>query len=849
MKHHNWEMLLAAALLLGVQARIELVMSNVPDDCKDMCKPIGDLTEKCNTELPDGTDADEKLLEAQCVCTNDSFDVRTIAGLCAGCLSQAAGTTDEKTKLSVANQDIKDVLAACSFSASPYTPPSASLAETVTVEATAPTNMDQLTTTLTRATELPTGDDRARATSAASAVEAIVSREATHASKLVAVARQPGGVNAANQVHATEARPQWKPHHGAGGTLIDDELTLAAGVDLEPPTAEFRVVNQEEGDDSLPPLTVNVEDAALVAHPADGSRRAVGVVSPDAVEVVVDRDGRQVRELPVGFAQHQHLAWTTLCRPRHPPEAFTETKRSRRHPSQGELVQRNLVIPPVVVGRHPLDAGHAGRDGSHDESDSRDGGRAGLSLDPEADYEPAGVGVHQLDVVCSEAGEEGSLVGELDLDADHSTREGVEADLILGVGCEKLIPLVVWNVLDRASRIVQVGVERLRAAVHDQACNPVVERDGDPLIERHHALAPDVILSEAMIQRLHPSVLHDVYARERAADGPAEVDVRLRVVQVLEVFAEEGGQVDGRLERRREAQGQRLLHFKVADIPSQLPHPVVLAVVCELVSGVEEGSLLLPDASPVGEAEHLVDSGQLRCLAEVAVDLGPVGVREGFVGEVEEPRHVLADPGLPEVVVEVEAGGGARCRAPFGDVVGFEVSADVGHDAMVESAEDVVAGSDLVWPGEGESREVLIVRLELRNLDGRHGEVLGSRHEGVDHAQQPDSHVRDAQTLPRPGGVVVDREMVDGIEEDLDVDFEFDAGFVEVMPEESHAVVVEGNYKGMALSSVVSVLKLTRLFRLFEREVLKVCCSLLDGWRSSVVFISYLALVPRAADG
>ncbi|PFH56982.1 hypothetical protein XA68_15672 [Ophiocordyceps unilateralis] len=108
MKHRRRKLVLAAAtLLLGAQARIELDMDQVPDECSAMCKPIGTLTQSCDTKLPDGTDADEKLLEAQCVCTNKSFDVQAVTGLCAGCLRQEvtkATKTDEKKKLQISNQ-------------------------------------------------------------------------------------------------------------------------------------------------------------------------------------------------------------------------------------------------------------------------------------------------------------------------------------------------------------------------------------------------------------------------------------------------------------------------------------------------------------------------------------------------------------------------------------------------------------------------------------------------------------------------------------------------------------------------------------------------------------------------
>ncbi|KAF4592587.1 CAP22 protein [Ophiocordyceps camponoti-floridani] len=149
---------LAATALIGVEARIELDMDDVPDVCSAMCRPIGNLTSACDTKLPDATDADEKLLEAQCVCTNKSFNVSRVAGLCAGCLTQdlAKATGKEKTKLRAPVRDINEILSACNFAGESYASTATSVAETVTVEATAATDIGQLTTTLSRATLLPT---------------------------------------------------------------------------------------------------------------------------------------------------------------------------------------------------------------------------------------------------------------------------------------------------------------------------------------------------------------------------------------------------------------------------------------------------------------------------------------------------------------------------------------------------------------------------------------------------------------------------------------------------------------------------------------------------------------------
>ncbi|PHH80367.1 hypothetical protein CDD80_1812 [Ophiocordyceps camponoti-rufipedis] len=119
LRHRKLAFALTATLLVGAQARIELDMKDVPDVCSSMCRPVVNLTSACDTKLPDATDADEKLLEAQCVCTNKSFNVSRVAGLCAGCLTQdlAKATGEEKTKLKAPVRDINEILSACSFAA------------------------------------------------------------------------------------------------------------------------------------------------------------------------------------------------------------------------------------------------------------------------------------------------------------------------------------------------------------------------------------------------------------------------------------------------------------------------------------------------------------------------------------------------------------------------------------------------------------------------------------------------------------------------------------------------------------------------------------------------------------
>ena len=81
--------LVATFLALAVRADIQLEADDVPTQCSDICRPIVDLSRSCDANddnIPD--DRTEDLLELQCVCTNNSFDVNRIAALCASCMDQ-----------------------------------------------------------------------------------------------------------------------------------------------------------------------------------------------------------------------------------------------------------------------------------------------------------------------------------------------------------------------------------------------------------------------------------------------------------------------------------------------------------------------------------------------------------------------------------------------------------------------------------------------------------------------------------------------------------------------------------------------------------------------------------------
>lgn len=92
-------------LLLSVSAE-ELNAADVPAACSVICQPIVQLTAICdidpgkvendsdnNKGMSNMMEADEPI-EAQCVCTNKSFNVQLIAANCASCLKQNRAATD-----------------------------------------------------------------------------------------------------------------------------------------------------------------------------------------------------------------------------------------------------------------------------------------------------------------------------------------------------------------------------------------------------------------------------------------------------------------------------------------------------------------------------------------------------------------------------------------------------------------------------------------------------------------------------------------------------------------------------------------------------------------------------------
>lgn len=174
MHHLSAAALALAPFVLVATAQVDLDMDDVPAPCKTICKPIGTLSDRCDVDLRSDNDRDEHHLQNQCICTNKSFNVAKIAALCADCMHQSkknkrddgdqhADRDDLKGMstlfpnvldiITVANPihvDIDNLLSMCGFSSTTYNSAATSEVASITVDATRPTDISQLTTTIDR---------------------------------------------------------------------------------------------------------------------------------------------------------------------------------------------------------------------------------------------------------------------------------------------------------------------------------------------------------------------------------------------------------------------------------------------------------------------------------------------------------------------------------------------------------------------------------------------------------------------------------------------------------------------------------------------------------------------------
>ncbi|KAM0427936.1 hypothetical protein ACHAPT_007396 [Fusarium lateritium] len=157
-----------APLLYLARADVNLDRDDIPRACDAICDPIVQLTRTCDTDLRGDRDREEDRLEAQCVCTNDSFDVARVAALCADCIRQNWRDNDDDDDDDDRRdhmEDIEDILYTCGFSSTSYVASSASaIVASISVDATRPTDASQLTTTITGGTGARGTDSAATAT-------------------------------------------------------------------------------------------------------------------------------------------------------------------------------------------------------------------------------------------------------------------------------------------------------------------------------------------------------------------------------------------------------------------------------------------------------------------------------------------------------------------------------------------------------------------------------------------------------------------------------------------------------------------------------------------------------------
>ncbi|CAM1501514.1 Fc.00g034980.m01.CDS01 [Cosmosporella sp. VM-42] len=105
---HSTILLVTLAAVIPATLAEELRADDVPSACSTICQPIVDLTNTCDVDLKEGDidkdrrrklhlreseEADEAI-EANCICTNKSFDVAAVMALCASCMAQNNQTTE-----------------------------------------------------------------------------------------------------------------------------------------------------------------------------------------------------------------------------------------------------------------------------------------------------------------------------------------------------------------------------------------------------------------------------------------------------------------------------------------------------------------------------------------------------------------------------------------------------------------------------------------------------------------------------------------------------------------------------------------------------------------------------------
>jgi len=175
----------------------ELNADDVPSACKTICQPIVDLSNTCDIDPKESRIRDkrgdfllvarskeEEAIEANCICTNKSFDVESVMALCASCMQQnsddAEGTSSETVEVeSDANNfatDVEKMMRQCSFSTTSYVAAATSVVSGIQVEATKPasTGVPSTPTTQTATTDATVSATETAASNAGKLMVSIV---------------------------------------------------------------------------------------------------------------------------------------------------------------------------------------------------------------------------------------------------------------------------------------------------------------------------------------------------------------------------------------------------------------------------------------------------------------------------------------------------------------------------------------------------------------------------------------------------------------------------------------------------------------------------------------------------
>ncbi|KAM5372468.1 hypothetical protein ACJZ2D_007506 [Fusarium nematophilum] len=142
---HPTIVLVGLAAVIPAALAEELRADDVPSACTTICQPIVDLTTTCDIDPEEAdpeadTDNDKRRLrlrqrdgadeaiEAECICTNKSFDVEGVMALCASCMAQ---NSDD-------SEDVDKIMSQCSFTSASYAPSATAIVSGISAEATKP---------------------------------------------------------------------------------------------------------------------------------------------------------------------------------------------------------------------------------------------------------------------------------------------------------------------------------------------------------------------------------------------------------------------------------------------------------------------------------------------------------------------------------------------------------------------------------------------------------------------------------------------------------------------------------------------------------------------------------------